>query len=293
MNIIIQTVLGGASIGLIYGLPALAIVLLFNSAGFFNLAQGEFLALSTYILYQTLILWELPLSLSMVITVVFMSIVGLLVNLALFTPLRKFQAKELHILIATIALSIFLKNLMRLIWKSKPLSINTIFSKQPVNVLGASVMPSTFWILGVSIVLMTLLYILSQKTKFGVAMRAAAENKQAASLMGISVDKAIGFAFAISLVITAVAGILSTSVLYLIPEMGDSISTKAFAATIIGGFGNPVGAIVGGILLGIVETLVSLVLPASYKNAVTFLILIAFLLFKPNGLFKTAYTTKV
>ena len=234
-------------------------------------------------LYQTLILWELPLSLSMVITVVFMSIVGLLVNLALFTPLRKFQAKELHILIATIALSIFLKNLMRLIWKSKPLSINTIFSKQPVNVLGASVMPSTFWILGVSIVLMTLLYILSQKTKFGVAMRAAAENKQAASLMGISVDKAIGFAFAISLVSTAVAGILSTSVLYLIPEMGDSISTKAFAATIIGGLGHPVGANVGGILLGDRGKHWFAGFASKLQNAVTFLILIAFPLFNQTA----------
>jgi branched-chain amino acid transport system permease protein len=111
--------------------------------------------------------------------------------------------------------------------------------------------------------------------------------------MGIRVDRIIGMSFAVSLAITAIAGILSISVLYLIPEMGDSISTKAFTATVIGGFGNPVGAVVGGVLLGIVETFIAMALPASYKNAITFLLLIAFLLFKPSGLFKTGISSKV
>lgn len=293
MDIIVQVLFGGVSIGLIYGLPALGIVLLFNTAGFFNLAQGEFLALSTYVLYQVYVLWKIPLLLSIVITVGVMIAAGLFVNLVLFTPLRKFNAKELYILIATIALSIFMKNFMRLIWKSKPLNIMTIFPQKPLKLLGANVMPSVLWILGISLILIFLLFILSQKSKLGTGMRAASEHKEAASLMGIAVDKVIGLSFAISLAITAVAGILSTSVLYMIPEMGDSISTKAFAATVIGGFGNPVGAIVGGIILGVIETIASMILPASYKNAITFLLLIAFLLFKPTGIFKTSSNKKV
>lgn len=293
MDIVIQSIFGGISIGLVYGLPALAIVLLYNTAGFFNLAQGEFLALSTYVLLQTYVYWHLPLWLSIIITIIVMALVGLLVNKLIFNPLRKYNAKELYILVATIAVSIMLQNLIRLIWKSKPLAISSIFSKKAINIAGANIMPSVFWILAVSSILIILLVLFTKKSKYGNAMQAASENKMAASLMGIKVDWIIGLAFAISLILTAVAGILSTSVLYLIPEMGRSISTKAFAATVIGGFGNPVGAIVGGIIIGLIETFASLVLPASYKNGVTFILLIIFLLFKPNGLFKTANSSKV
>lgn len=293
MSTVISVLFGGISTGLLYALPALAIVMLFNTAGFFNLAQGELLALACYVLYQLLMLWNLPVWLSLVVTVCVLVGVGLLINVGLFSLLRKFKCKELYILIATIALSIFLKNTIRQIWGSKALAVKGIFNSKSVNILGANVMDYTFWILGVSIVLMLMLYILAKKTKLGIAMTAAAENLDAASLMGVKSGAIIGLSFAISLGITAVAGILSTTVLYLQPEMGGSLATKAFAATVIGGFGNPVGAIIGGIILGIVETSVAMVLPASYKNAITFALLIIFLIFKPNGLFKTRTSTKV
>ena len=293
MDVIVQVLLGGTSIGLIYALPALAIVLLYNTAGFFNLAQGECLALATYVLYQFFVLWGLPLWISIPATILVLALFGLLINKLLFNPLRKFRAKELYVLITTIALSIFLQNMMRLIWGSKPLAISNVFPSKAINILGANVMPYMFCILGVSAVLLGVLYILLTKTKYGIAMTAASENKDAASLMGVRVDAIIGLSFAISLGITAVSGVLSTSVLYLQPEMGTSVSTKAFAACIIGGFGNPAGAIIGGILLGIVETAVAMVLPASYKDAITFALLILFLLFKPTGLFKTRNSTKV
>lgn len=293
MDVVIQVILSGMSIGLIYALPALAIVLLFNTAGFFNLAQGECLALSTYVLYQFFVLWQLPLWVSVAATILICVLFGLFVNKILFNPLRKFHAKELYVLITTIALSIFMQNFIRLVWKSKPLAISNIFSPVPIKIGGATVMPYMFWTLGISGILLLALFVLLKKTKYGIAMTAASENKDAASLMGVRVDAIIGMAFGISLAITAVAGILSTPVLYLLPEMGGSISTKAFAACIIGGFGNPFGAIIGGVLLGIIETAVAIVLPASYKDAVTFALLILFLLFKPTGLFKTKNSTKV
>lgn len=293
MDTILQAMFSGVAIGLVYGLPALAIVLLWNTAGFFNLAQGECLAFSTFVLYQFYIILEWNFWISVFVTLVIMPLVGLLLNLIIFNPLRKFKARELYVLITTIAIGIFLKNLIRLIWGSKPLSITTIWPKEPLSVLGSSIMPSALVILGVCAVLVVALYILSQKTRFGIAMRAASENKVAASLMGIQVDFVIGMSFALSLFITAVAGILSTSVLYLIPEMGDSIGLKAFAATIIGGFGNPAGAIIGGILIGVIETFVSFVLPASIKDGITFMLLIIFLLFKPTGIFLTEDSSKV
>jgi len=137
------------------------------------------------------------------------------------------------------------------------------------------------------------LYILSQKSLLGVAMRAAAESREIAQLMGVKSNFIISLSFVISLMITAVAGILATPILFLIPEMGDSLGLKAFAATIIGGFGNPLGAVVGGVLLGIVETLAGIYLSSSYKDAIAFAILIAFLLFKPKGLFSLKISEKV
>ena len=285
--------MSGIAIGLIYALPALAIVMLYNTAGFFNLAQGEFLAVATYVLYQTYMLWKLPLPLAILITIIILGVLGVVVNKLLFDVLRKFKAKELLVLIATIALSVFLKNAIRAVWGTKPLAMTGMFPTTPMNIMGAYVMPSTFWIMGTSLVLIVVLYILSQKSVFGMAMRASAFDREAASLMGVKVNTIIGGSFAISLMVTAVAGILSSSTLYLIPEMGDSIATKSFAATVVGGFGNPVGAVIGGVLIGVVESFVSLSLPASYKNAITFVILIAFLLFKPGGLFKSQITTKV
>lgn len=293
LDIIIQVLMSGIAIGLIYALPALAIVMLYNTAGFFNLAQGEFLAVATYVLYQTYMIWMLPLPLAILITIVVLGVVGVLVNKLLFDVLRRFKAKELLVLIATIALSVFLKNAIRAVWGTKPLAMTGMFPTSPLNIFGAFVMPSTFWIMGASLVLMVILYTLSQKSTFGMAMRAAAADREAASLMGVKVNTIIGASFAISLMVTAVAGILSSSTLYLIPEMGDSIATKSFAATVVGGFGNPVGAVIGGVLIGVIESFVSLSLPASYKNAITFVILIAFLLFKPGGLFKSQITTKV
>ena len=222
-----------------------------------------------------------------------MALLGLIINWVIFEPLRKMKARELFVLITTIALSIFFKNLTRIIWGSTPVSVAMIWPTEALNILGMRVMPSTVVILVVSVILIVALYLLQTKSKFGTSMRAASENKVAASLMGIKVNTVIGASFAISLIITAVAGVLSTSVLYIYPEMADSLALKAFAATIIGGFGNPVGAIVGGIIIGVIETLVSFVLPASLKDAITFFLLIVFLLFKPTGLFKTENTQKV
>lgn len=293
LDIFIQVMMSGIAIGLLYALPALAIVMLFNTAGFFNLAQGEFLALSTYFLYQTHMLWGMPLVPSIIITIAILGVIGVLVNKLLFNVLRKFKAKELLILIATIALSVFLKNAIRAVWGTKPLAMTGMFPTQPFNIFGAYVMPSAFWIMGASFILIVVLYLLSQKSVFGIAMRAASFDREAASLMGMKVNTIIGASFAISLMVTAVAGILSTSTLYLIPEMGDSVAIKSFAATVVGGFGNPAGAVIGGLLIGVVESFVSLTLPASYKNAITFVILIVFLLFKPSGIFKTQIVNKV
>lgn len=293
LDIVMQVLVGGIAIGLLYALPALAIVLLWNTAGFFNLAQGDFLALSAYFLYLFYMDYKLPFIASVILMIIVLAAIGFIIDRVLFNPLRKFKAQELLILIATISLSIFLKNLIRAIWGTKPLSISNAYGTEPMKILGAYIMPHTFWIMGISLILIVVLYILSQKLVFGVAMRAAAENKEAAQLMGIKVNWVIGVSFAISLAITAIAAMLSVPVLYLVPEMGDSVGLKAFAATVIGGFGNPAGAVIGGVILGLVETTVGMFLPSGYKNAITFILLIAFLLFKPNGLFHLKTTQKV
>jgi branched-chain amino acid transport system permease protein len=293
MELFLQVVAGGTAIGLLYALPALAIVLLWNTAGFFNLAQGDFVALTSYFLYFFYIMMHMPFVLAAVLTILCLGAVGFIVDKALFHPLRRFNCNPLLMLIVTIALSVFLKNLIRAIWGTKPLSLGNVFGESPVNFFHAQIMPHTFWTVGLSLLLITGLYILSRKSLLGVAMRAAAESREVAQLMGVKSNFIISLSFIISLMITAVAGILATPILFLIPEMGDSLGLKAFAATIIGGFGNPLGAVVGGILLGIVETLAGIYLSSSYKDAIAFGILIAFLLFRPKGLFSLKISEKV
>jgi branched-chain amino acid transport system permease protein len=293
MEMFVQLAAGGIAIGLLYALPALAIVLLWNTAGFFNLAQGDFVALTSYFMYFFFVMEHMPFLLASLATLACLGVVGFILDKALFYPLRRFNSHPLLTLIITIALSVFLKNLIRAIWGTKPLSLGSDFGSTTIRIFHAQIMSHAFWTVGVSILLILGLYILSQKSLLGLAMRSAAESREVAQLMGVKSNFIITLSFALSLMITAVAGILATPILFLIPEMGDSLGLKAFAATIIGGFGNPVGAVIGGILLGIVETFAGMFLSSSYKDAIAFAILIAFLLFKPNGLFRLKVSDKL
>ncbi|MGE5508850.1 MAG: branched-chain amino acid ABC transporter permease [Chitinophagales bacterium] len=293
METIIQNIAGGLALGLLYALPALGIVLLWNTASFFNLAQGDFIALASYLMYFFFVLKHVGFGYSVLATMGIMVLFGLAVDGLILKPLRRFNANHFLILISTIGLSIFLKNAIRAIWGTQPQAIPNVFGKKPLIVLGAHVMPHSFWMMGVTVVLIAALYFFSTRTKVGVGMQATSQVRSAAQLMGINVGSMSALAFALNSLLAAVVGILASPILFLSPEMGDVLGTKAFAATIIGGFGNPVGTIFGGLLLGFTETFAAGYVSASYKEAITFALLIIFILFRPGGIFATRSTQKV
>jgi len=196
--------------------------------------------------------------------------------------------------VSFIALSLFLRNLSRFVWGTTPRTITNPFGAKPIEFPGGVfVMPHTLWILGICIVLMLILLFLYKKTKLGIAMRATTQERVVASLMGVNTDWISAFVFGLSSVIAGIAGALSSSVFFITLDMGLMFGTKAFASNVIGGFGSPMGAIVGGLLIGVLETFGASIVSSAYKDFITYALLLLFLMFRPKGIFKLETSQKV
>lgn len=294
LNTFLQLLIGGISIGALYALPALGITLIWNAAGVFNFANGDFVMISSFLTYTLLTKLKVPFFVSLIITMVFMYIFGVITEKTIVGTLQKQHSVQLKSLVCFIALSLFLRNLARFVWGTTPVTIENPFGKNSIKLFsGVYIMPHTFWIIGICLVLMLVLLYLFRRTKIGIAMRASTQNRMAAELMGVNTNWIVGFVFGLSSVVAGVAGALSSSVFYITLDMGTMFGTKAFAANVIGGFGSPAGAIVGGLFIGILETFSASMISSKYKDLITFAVLLLFLLFRPKGIFKLETTEKV
>lgn len=290
----LQLLIGGLSIGALYALPALGITLIWNAAGVFNFANGDFVMVSSFFTYTLVATLGIPFWAALPLTMIFMYFFGVATEKLIVSTLRKQNSLALKSLVCFIALALFLRNLARFIWGTTPRTIENPFGKDPIKLPGGIfIMPHTFWILGICILLMLLLLFLFKCTKLGIAMRATTQNRTVASLMGVNTGFIISFVFGLSSVVAGIAGALSSSVFFTTLEMGVMFGTKAFASNIIGGFGSPVGAIVGGLIIGVTETFGASLFSSQYKDFITFTLLLLFLLFKPKGLFKLEVSEKV
>lgn len=289
-----QLLIGGISIGALYALPALGITLIWNAAGVFNFANGDFVMMSSFLTYTLVAALRVPFIAALPITMVFMYFFGIITEKVIVSTLRKQNSVGLKSLVCFIALSLFLRNLSRFIWGTTPRTIENPFGKDPIELLGGIyIMPHTLWIIGITLVLMLILVLLFKRTKLGIAMRATTQNRTVASLMGVNTNWIIGFVFGLSSVVAGVAGALSSSVFFTTLDMGIMFGTKAFAANVIGGFGSPAGAVVGGLLIGVLETFGASLISSQHKDLFTFSLLLLFLLFKPKGIFKLEVAEKV
>lgn len=294
LNIFFQLLIGGLSIGALYALPALGITLIWNAAGVFNFANGDFVMISSFFTYTLVTTLGFPFIAALPLTMLFMYFFGVVTEKVIVNTLRKQNSVGLKSLVCFIALSLFLRNLARFIWGTTPRTINNPFGKDPIELPSdIYIMPHTLWIIGICLVLMLALLYLFKCTKLGIAMRATTQNRTVASLMGVNTNWIIGFVFGLSSVIAGVAGALSSSVFFITLEMGVMFGTKAFASNIIGGFGSPVGAVVGGLLIGVLETFGASIFSSQSKDFITFTVLLLFLLFRPKGLFKLEVAEKV
>ena len=279
-RIALQLALSGLSVGSIYAIVALSLAIPFKASRVLNFAQGELVTLGAYIAL-VLSSYGLPYPLLVPATLVIAAGFGVLIERLFIRPIV--GAPEFTLVIATFAIGLIIRALIRIHWQDNVFFLPAPYAGPALAVGSLRVNPSYLVIIGSTAALVTSLSLFFQKTRLGKAMRAVAYNQTAARLMGISVGRVFGSAWALSAAIGALAGLLLAPVIGINPEFGHVI-VKALVAAVIGGFGSLGGAVVGGLLLGILETYAGAMFGAALKEIIPFAILIAFLLVRPQGL---------
>jgi branched-chain amino acid transport system permease protein len=283
MGIALQLLFTGLGVGSIYALVALGFVLIYRATNVVNFAQGDFAMLGAFAMVVLCIDLGLPYAAALGITVALMAAFGALFNFAVYYPLR--HRTFLPVIISTIGASILLENGVLAAYGPRPQSLPGMFQSQGFSVGPVFFDSQYLTILAVTLVLVVLQYLFFERTLVGKKMQAVSQDKEMASLVGIPVGLMIMLTFVYSATLGGIAGILVAPILFVSVNMGASIALKAFAASIIGGFGDVTGAIVGGLALGVIETFGASYISVPYKDAFAFLVLFVFLLIRPQGVF--------
>lgn len=283
MDLVLQLLFTGIGIGSVYALVALGFVLIFRATNVVNFAQGEFSMVAAFLMVVFSLKIGLPYWIAFVLALVCMACLGAVFNLAVYYPLR--HRTYLPVIISTIGASIFMANTTLAIHGPEPEVLSGWFDA-PGFMLGPVYLDNQYvLIIVVTALLVVLQYWFFEHTLLGKKLQATSQDKEMASLLGIPVAVMIMITFVYSAVIGGIAGILVAPVLFVSIGMGATIALKAFAATIIGGFGDVTGAIIGGLALGVIETFGAAYISVPYKDGFAFLVLIAFLIFRPQGIF--------
>ncbi|MDD4345538.1 MAG: branched-chain amino acid ABC transporter permease [Desulfitobacteriaceae bacterium] len=290
VNLYLQFLISGLTLGSIYALIALAIVTIYNITGILNMAQGEFVALGA-LTACTFYSAGFSLPASFLISVVIIAIVGALIERLAINPVR--NASSITLIIITIGLSIIIRGLALLIWGTNPYSLPAFTQGGPLQVFGAAINPQSIWVFGLLIVTVTGLFVFMEKTYWGKAVRACVINRMAAKLMGINPDILSLMAFVISGALGAAAGVFITPITLATYDMGFALGLKGFVAAIIGGINNVGGAIIGGLLLGVLEVFGAGLISSGLKDAIALIVLIIVLLFRPQGIIGVVIGRKV
>ncbi|MGD9495726.1 MAG: branched-chain amino acid ABC transporter permease [Armatimonadota bacterium] len=277
-----QFFLSGLTTGGTYALIALGFSLVYNTTGVINFAQGEFVMLGGMITAAAMATLGLPLWLAALLAVVATTMVGLALDRAAIRPAR--HASIVVLIIITVGASIFIRGLASIIWGPDERPLPAFSGEAPICVLGASITPQSLWVLGSTLVIALGMWLGFEYTVIGKAMRACAMNAQASRLCGIELSRMISWSFGLAAAIGAVAGIVLAPITMTQYNVGTMLGLKGFCAAILGGLGNPLGAIAGGLILGVLEALGAGLVSSQYKDAIAFVVLIAMLLIRPSGI---------
>jgi len=279
-----QLLANGLIAGAIYALIAAGFSLIYSTCKFVHFAHGATIAVAAYILYSLFSLLGINFWLSIILTIILTAGFGWLVNKIVYEKLRKRKASNVILLIASVALLILFESLILLFFGADVKTIGFIKIAKGWEFLGAIITPLQIIIILSSLILFVLLYFFTKRTKVGKAMRAVADNKDVAEIVGISAKKIYAWSFVVGSAIAGVAGVLVGLEQNLEPMMGMNLMIKGFTGAIIGGVGSVPGAILGSFLLGLAENFGIWFLPSGYKNAIAFIILFIFLIFRPQGI---------
>lgn len=292
MTTLIQTLISGLRLGSIYALMALGYTMVYGIAKMLNFAHGDIIMVGAYAVISTVSLAQLPGVVGVAVSVVVCVFLGVTIEFLAYRPLRK--APSLAVLITAIGVSYLLQSLALLVFKSEPKAFPTIIEIPSLTFGGVVVDGMTLLTLVVTAVIMISLSLFINKTKLGKAMRAVSEDKDAAELMGISVNRTITMTFAIGSALAAVASVFyGATYTYIKPTTGSMPGIKAFTAAVFGGIGSIPGAMLGGIMLGIIEQLSQRYISTLWTNAIVFGVLVLVLVVKPTGLLGKKISEKV
>ena len=278
----IQLLVTGVTVGSIYSLIALGYVTIYRTSRIVNMAQGAFVMFGAFFTYSFLSELKLPYWLSAILGIVAVIVVALVMYLLVLRPLIKISL--VSIILATLALSILFENVTLLRYGGYGKSVPAFTGDKALFVGKVAIFPQSLWVIGLMVVVLIGLYLLTNRTRIGKQMTATANDPEAASLSGVSTGRMILLAFGISAAIGALGGIAINPINSTNYLSGGIYALSGFVAAILGGWGSSSGAVVGGLALGIIESLVTGVLPAGYQDAVAYAILILVLYFRPTGL---------
>lgn len=293
MTKLILTLIQGISLGSIYALIAIGYTMVYGIAKMLNFAHGDIIMVGAYVIYSSVALAHCTPITGIIISIASCALLGIIIEFLAYRPLRR--ASSLSVLITAIGVSYFLQNIALLIFGSEPQSVPVLFNIPAIH-LGSSITVTgeTLLTLGLTIIIMVALTLFINKTKLGKAMRAVSEDKDAAMLMGINVNRTISITFAIGSVLAAFASLCyGISYTYIKPTTGSMPGIKAFTAAVFGGIGSIPGAMLGGILLGVIEKLSMAYISTQFTDAIVFGVLILVLIIKPTGLLGKAIREKV
>ncbi|MAB08347.1 MAG: branched-chain amino acid ABC transporter permease [Rhodobacteraceae bacterium] len=290
MDALLQFMFSGLTVGAVYALVALGFTIIYNASDVVNFAQGEFVMLGGMI---TVFAFEagLPLPLAALLAILVTSAIGVALNKLAIEPAR--GAPVVSLIIITIGASIVIRGATQLVFDKQLHRFPSFSGDDPIRVLGATILPQSLWVIGGALAVFVGLWIFFTRTLTGKAVLATANNRIAAQLVGINTGWVMTLSFGLSAAIGAFAGVLVTPITLVGYDVGVALALKGFAAAMLGGMGNPKGALVGGLLLGCFEALTAGYLSSQYKEAVAFIVILAVLFVMPQGLFGRKSTERV
>lgn len=286
----LQFLFSGITVGATYALAALGFTLIYNASHVINFAQGEFIMLGG-MLAVFFAQMGLPLPAVLLLAILVPAIVGVLVEKLAIEPVK--GAETVTLIIITIGASLVIRGLIQ-VWLGKnTFSLPAFSGDEPIHVLGATLLPQSLWVLGITALVVIALWYFFNRTLQGKAMLATSVNRLAAELVGINTSWVLFMSFAMSAALGALGGILITPITMTSYDVGIMLGLKGFVAAVVGGLGNGLGAVVGGLLVGILEAMGAGYISSAYKDAIPFVLILLILFFMPRGLFGGKSTDRV
>lgn len=287
---LMQFLFSGVTVGAVYALVALGFTIIYNASDVVNFAQGEFVMLGGMITVFANAA-GMPLPLAAVLAILTTAAVGVALNKLAIEPAR--GAPVVSLIIITIGASIFIKGVTQLVFDKQLHRFPAFSGDAPIRFMGATILPQSLWVIAGAFAVFIGLWLFFTRTLTGRAVLATSNNRLAAQLVGINTGWVMTLSFGVSAAIGALAGVLITPITLTSYDVGIALALKGFAAAMLGGMGNPKGALVGGILLGLLEALTAGYISSQYKDAAAFVVILAVLFAMPQGLFGKKSTDRV